>query len=1070
MMYGANAFLSSRCQPEVEQTKWSTHKFSALGTEKDMDHSMIQVRASEVYPSSKECEKEEPGLEIPFHQLPGESCVYVGKLVDGIVAVSNYRLFLSLKSGIVNLPLGLIESVELKAWVHIHIMCKDARVYRLKCHSGEQGQEWLARLSSVIIPPRRSEDFFSFAFRAHLDDQPDGPGLVMRLSGNLEGEMETLNKEMSRLRMDKLGAWRISKVNENFELSPSYPRYVIVPAGITDQMLVEVAKFRGSRRFPAVVWRHPGTGAVIARCSQPEVGIMGWRCTEDEELMRAIAEASAETDGGRPLSNCPLRLSSGSCAPHRARRGTGGSEFAARTRTAHEEFPQTERTPSGPHHTRSSSFPGHLLVNGSKLGGAKTCIDSSSSSSSSPSPQSQEERIVIPANACNGDVDAVIRSTDCLSNANNLPDDSPRLPETPSATPDRLSNSHPSPEQTALSKPIPVPHTNGDSVGSPADACSTCSNGSLDGPPPGALNGDSSFCSSIGSSPPLDVEITPVPSTNGIRNGQKLLIIDARSYGTALANRARGGGCECPEYYPSCEIDFMNLQNIHGIRKSFLNLRLLHTLPPEYWWQQLEASKWLHHISALLRAALVVVRAVHEEGRPVVVHCSDGWDRTTQIVSLAQILLDPYYRTMEGFSVLVDREWIKFGHKFADRHGHSLDRDDPNERCPIFLQWLDCVHQLIDQFPTAFEFTGRYLVTLLHHSYSGLFGNFLFNREQERVQRQVHQKTPCVWSFLRLAKGLKNYLYTHPCEELPSDPLQPQHHPSALTFWTAAFSPEMRCLDKSRSWCRRNEDLDLNECSTDTVVANPLMAENLTNGHSERQHHPSSALSDLIESLQVEPPMVDGSPYTKCPEQQIQLRVAEMITGFQAEISALRQDLFLTREALQRKKPEFTVDDPQNEELFSLEASTEGSGTGGAPGRGDRQAAEGVEGGGARRMERHLSSSSELSSCWEAIDVTGSLTNGPPTKWTPDHAVANCQACQQRFWLGKRRHHCRACGQVFCANCSSFYAPLPLENLDYPVRQCFSCYESNKEANPTASPSSQPAVGGTRAAGDEGAD
>ncbi|CAG0911564.1 unnamed protein product, partial [Cyprideis torosa] len=76
----------------------------------------------------------------------------------------------------------------------------------------------------------------------------------MRLSGNLEGEMETLNKEMSRLRMDKLGAWRISKVNENFELSPSYPRYVIVPAGITDQMLVEVAKFRGSRRFPAVVW------------------------------------------------------------------------------------------------------------------------------------------------------------------------------------------------------------------------------------------------------------------------------------------------------------------------------------------------------------------------------------------------------------------------------------------------------------------------------------------------------------------------------------------------------------------------------------------------------------------------------------------------------------------------------------------------------------------------------------------------------------------------------------------------------------------------------------------------
>ena len=28
----------------------------------------------------------------------------------------------------------------------------------------------------------------------------------------------------------------------------------------------------------------------------------------------------------------------------------------------------------------------------------------------------------------------------------------------------------------------------------------------------------------------------------------------------------------------------------------------------------------------------------------MIVHCSDGWDRTPQIASLAQLLLDPYYR------------------------------------------------------------------------------------------------------------------------------------------------------------------------------------------------------------------------------------------------------------------------------------------------------------------------------------------------------------------------------------------------------------------------------------------
>ena len=54
-----------------------------------------------------------------------------------------------------------------------------------------------------------------------------------------------------------------------------------------------------------------------------------------------------------------------------------------------------------------------------------------------------------------------------------------------------------------------------------------------------------------------------------------MLIVDARSYATAVANRARGGGCEFPQYYPQCDIEFMNLANIHAVRKSFLLLRTL---------------------------------------------------------------------------------------------------------------------------------------------------------------------------------------------------------------------------------------------------------------------------------------------------------------------------------------------------------------------------------------------------------------------------------------------------------------------------------------------------------------
>lgn len=50
-----------------------------------------------------------------------------------------------------------------------------------------------------------------------------------------------------------------------------------------------------------------------------------------------------------------------------------------------------------------------------------------------------------------------------------------------------------------------------------------------------------------------------------------------------------------------------------------------------------------------------VFQAVSEEGVSVLVHCSDGWDRTAQVCSVASLLLDPHYRTLKGFMVSVTR-------------------------------------------------------------------------------------------------------------------------------------------------------------------------------------------------------------------------------------------------------------------------------------------------------------------------------------------------------------------------------------------------------------------------------
>jgi myotubularin-related protein 3/4 len=66
-------------------------------------------------------------------------------------------------------------------------------------------------------------------------------------------------------------------------------------------------------------------------------------------------------------------------------------------------------------------------------------------------------------------------------------------------------------------------------------------------------------------------EITDAPPCEN--NSNRLLILDARSYTAALANRTKGGGFEYPPYYSDCDVRYMNLPNIHVVRKSSQTLR-----------------------------------------------------------------------------------------------------------------------------------------------------------------------------------------------------------------------------------------------------------------------------------------------------------------------------------------------------------------------------------------------------------------------------------------------------------------------------------------------------------------
>lgn len=149
----------------------------------------------------------------------------------------------------------------------------------------------------------------------------------------------------------------------------------------------------------------------------------------------------------------------------------------------------------------------------------------------------------------------------------------------------------------------------------------------------------------------------------------------------------------------------------------------------------------------------------------MLLHCSHGWDRTSQVSALAQLLLDPFYRTRQGFSVLIEKDFMSFGHPFHLRCAHGEGRNqtgtqqgnDEGQISPIFLQFLDCVYQIVDLLPECFEFNTKYLLELSFHIYSCRFGNMLCDTEREReTLAGIRLRTYSVWDHLDNIPDFKN--------------------------------------------------------------------------------------------------------------------------------------------------------------------------------------------------------------------------------------------------------------------------------------------------------------------------
>ncbi|GAB5593661.1 phosphatidylinositol-3-phosphatase ymr1 [Umbelopsis nana] len=480
---------------------------------------------------------------------------------SGTLHLTDHNLIFSHSEGELWIPYPIIHYVERRPQstssnlYPLYIKCRDFLIFTL-CMPNDRDAQDVFDVVQKLTCISSTEQLYAYSFQPRpLYTSTDGWKLYDPVA------------EFERMGVGKIDSWRFSSINRDYSFSPTYPRVLVVPSKISDNVLNYAAKYRSKARIPALSYLHWANKATITRCSQPMVGIKQARSIQDEKLIEAIF-----------ASNVP--------------------------------------------------------------------------------------------NGLNGQV--VYGST--------------------------------------------------------------------------AAN----------------------------------LIIDARPMANAVGNVARGAGTENMENYRNCKKKYTGIDNIHVMRDSLARMcdamqgsESIGGMINKF---ALQRSNWLKHISSLLDGTLVIVKSVHIFNSHVLVHCSDGWDRTAQLVSIAELCLDPFYRTYRGFQILIEKEWVAFGHKFADRCGHISNekyfinlantggsaaantiKDMQNklyksgfhqrETSPVFHQFLDCVFQLIKQYPARFAFNEKMLSELHYHVYSCQFGTFLFNSEYERTQNQPQSKTCSIWDY-----------------------------------------------------------------------------------------------------------------------------------------------------------------------------------------------------------------------------------------------------------------------------------------------------------------------------------
>ena len=141
----------------------------------------------------------------------------------------------------------------------------------------------------------------------------------------------------------------------------------------------------------------------------------------------------------------------------------------------------------------------------------------------------------------------------------------------------------------------------------------------------------------------LDEKILNSISEISSEEKNKLIIYDARPMISAYANRLKGAGFENIENYKNTQLIFCEIDNIHAVRQSYSKLQMMLShkdlSSDKNFFSQFELTGWPTFIYQLITYSINISEE-NKKGHAVLIHCSDGWDRASQLTALSQLIID----------------------------------------------------------------------------------------------------------------------------------------------------------------------------------------------------------------------------------------------------------------------------------------------------------------------------------------------------------------------------------------------------------------------------------------------